>query len=230
MTASSLDPRRERIDAAAANVRRRVTVELGRDSEPQACAATCRSVVGVIEAEFATLQSAGAGIACASGCTFCCHLRVGVYVHEALALLSHLRTSAPRAQAAAIEERIIGNARMIDRMTAAEHNAARIPCAFLVKGCCSAYDVRPSACARYHSLSRARCEYAYDHPQDIGTPRNSRPALAELQALGSAVDSATAASLEDLGLSTTKAELHQLLRTLIENPEAVDRWRAGEAV
>jgi Fe-S-cluster containining protein len=207
---------RERIQAAAANVRRQVADQLGRSSEPQACAAACRSVVDVIEAEFATLQSAGAGIACASGCTFCCHLRVGVYGHEALALLSHLRTSAARAQAAAIEKQIISNARAIDGMTAAEHNAARIPCAFLVDGRCSAYDVRPSACARYHSLDRARCEHSYDHPQDIGTPRNSRPALAELQALGSAVDSATEASLDDVGLSTTKAELHQALRTLIE--------------
>jgi Fe-S-cluster containining protein len=207
---------RERIQAAAANVRRRVALEVGRSSEPQACAEACRSVVAIIEAEFATLQSAGAGIACASGCTFCCHLRVGVYVHEALALLSHLRTSAAREQAAAIEKQIISNARAIDGMTAAEHNAARIPCAFLVEGRCSAYDVRPSACARYHSLSRARCEYSYDHPQDIGTPRNSRPALAELQALGSAVDSATEASLGEAGLSATKAELHQTLRTLIE--------------
>jgi Fe-S-cluster containining protein len=207
---------RARIQAAAANVRRHVTVELGRGSEPQACAVTCRRVVDVIEAEFATLQSAGAGIACASGCTFCCHLRVGVYAHEALALLSHLRTSAAREQAAAIEKQIVSNARAIDRMTAAEHNAARLPCAFLVDGRCSAYDVRPSACARYHSLSRARCEYSYDHPQDIGTPRNSRPALAQLQALGSAVDSATEASLDELGLPTTKTELHQALRTLIE--------------
>jgi Fe-S-cluster containining protein len=218
---------RERIDAAATTVHRRGTEELGR-RETAACAATCRHVVDVIEAEFETLQADGAGIACAPGCTFCCHLRVGVFAHEALALLDHLRASAARDEAAAIEKRILENARAIDGKTAAEHNAARIRCAFLVNGRCSAYEVRPSACARYHSLSRARCEYSFDHPQDIGTPRNSRPALADLQAFGAAVDSATEAALKEAGLSTAKSELHQLLRIFIEDPSGVDRWRAGE--
>ena len=61
-------------------------------------------------------------------------------------------------------------------------SAANLRCALLVDGRCAAYEARPSACARYHSLSRARCKYSYEHPEDIGTPRNSRPALEKASA------------------------------------------------
>ena len=115
-------------------------------------------------------------------------------------------------------------------MTVEQHRAANLPCAFLVDGRCAAYETRPLACARYHSLSRARCEHAFDHPEDLGTPRNARPALAELQAFGDAVADTTEAALEEAGLSASKGELHQLLRALLESQSLVERWSAGEDV
>jgi Fe-S-cluster containining protein len=218
---------REHVEAAAANVYRHATEHLGRGRDTTTCDALSRHGVVVIDAELERLKADGAGIACASGCNFCCHLRVGIFAHEAIALLNHLRTALARGEAAATEERILENARRIDDLSVAQHNAARIPCAFLVAGRCSVYDVRPLACVRYHSLSRARCEFSYEHPHDIGTPRNSRPALVDLQAFGAAVDSATEAALERAELSAAKAELHQLLRSLMEDPSAAERWLCG---
>jgi hypothetical protein len=49
----------------------------------------------------------------------------------------------------------------------------------------------------------------------------------ELQAFGAAVASATEAALGQAGLATTRSELHQLLRTLLQDPTAVERWQAG---
>ena len=143
-----------------------------------------------------------------------------MFAHEAVALLRHLRTKVPHAEAAAIEQRVLANARTIDGWTPEQHRAANLRCALLVDGRCAAYEARPSACARYHSLSRARCEHAFDHPEDIGTPRNSRPALVELQNLGIALDSALEAALVDAGLPATKGELQQTLRALLEDSSA----------
>jgi Fe-S-cluster containining protein len=182
--------------------------------------AVCKQVVAALETEFAAQRAAGARIACGAGCAFCCHQRVGVFVHEAGALLQHLRTILPSDEAAAIEQRILANARTIDGWTAEQHRSANLRCALLVDGRCAAYEARPSACARYHSLSRARCEYSYEHPKDIGTPRNSRPALAELQELGAALDSGTEAALADAGLPAAKGEFHQTLRALLEDSSA----------
>ena len=116
--------------------------------------------------------------------------------------------------------RVLANARTIDGWTPEQHRASNLSCALLVDGRCAAYAARPSACARYHSLSRARCEHSFQHPQDIGTPRNSRPALADLQELGDALDFGVEAALVDAGLPPAKDELHQTLRALIEDPSA----------
>ena len=197
---------------------------LRRGCDAASCVAACRHTVGVVETELAARRTEGAAIACAPRCTFCCHQRVGVYAHEAIALLSRLRAPASRADAAAIETRIVANARAVDGMTVEQHRAANLPCAFLVDGRCAAYDVRPLACARYHSLSRARCEHTFEHPEDVGTPRNARPVLAELQTFASSVEAATEAALAEAGLSAAKGELHQLLRALLERPDLVERW------
>jgi len=209
----------EGIQAAAAGLRRDAGRRLvARDAA--ACSEVCQRVVAALEAELGAQRASGARIACAAGCTFCCHQRVGVFAHEAVALLRHLRTQVPQADAAEIEQRVLANARTIDGWTAEQHRAANLRCALLVDGRCAAYAARPSACARYHSLSRARCEHSFEHPEDIGTPRNSRPALADLQELGNALDSGMEAALTDAGLPATKGELHQTLRALLEDPSA----------
>jgi hypothetical protein len=200
-----------------------------RTGDAGACAAVSRNTLGVLEAEVAAQRAAGAKIACEAGCAFCCHQRVGVFAHEAAALLRELRNRLSPADAEAIERQILANARTIDGWTPERHRAANLRCALLVEGRCAAYEARPSACARYHSLSRARCEYSYEHPEDIGTPRNSRPALAALQDLGNAVESSLEAALVDAGLPAAKGELHQTLRALLENPTAAAGLRPSSA-
>jgi hypothetical protein len=191
-----------------------------RARDAAACGAVGRSVVAALDAAFAAQRAGGARIACAPGCAYCCHQRVGVFAYEAVALLQQMRSTLPLAEAGAIERRILVNASTIDGWTPEQHRAANLRCALLVDGRCAAYAARPSACARYHSLSRARCEHSFDHPEDIGTPRNSRPALAELQELGNSLDSAMEAALADAGLPATKTELHQTLRALLKDSSA----------
>jgi Fe-S-cluster containining protein len=219
-----------RADRDAAAARERDVERLGVNRDAAACSAAARGVLDALETEYEAHAADGAAIACAPRCSFCCHLRVGVFAHEAIALLEHVRTALPAAEAAALEQRIVANARLIDGLTPAEHYARRLACAFLVDGLCAVHSARPSSCARYHSMSRARCEQAFANPRDMGTPRNSRPVLLELQKAGNALDGATCAGLERGGLHATKAELHLLLAALIEDPALVERWRAGEDV
>jgi Fe-S-cluster containining protein len=206
---------RGHLHAATTATYEHTAAELGRSRAPATCAAVCRRLNGVIDGELAGALNAGAAVACAPGCDFCCHLRVEVFPHEAAALLEHLQSRTTAAAAAATRERILANALRIDGLTAAEHRAAAIPCALLVDGRCSAHDVRPSACAVYHSLSRERCEHSFRHPEDIGTVRNARPALLELQVMGSALIEATQAGLTAAGLDGEQRELHQALRALL---------------
>lgn len=202
---------------AAASPDRDAIAQLAADRTPAGCDTLARHLLGAIDTSFAAARAAGAPIACAAGCTFCCHQRVGVFPHEAAALYRYLRTHLSPAEATAIEQRILGNAARIDALTADEHRRANIACAFLQDGRCSAYAVRPQACAAYHSTSRPHCEYAYEHPDDMGTPKNARPALLELKLFSAALLDNTRAGLEAVGLPAAQGELHQLLRDLIED-------------
>jgi Fe-S-cluster containining protein len=208
---------RERLNAATTAAFDRTAGELGRSCDSATCASLCRSLNGAIEREWAAFTDEGAVIACTPGCDYCCHLRVEVFQHEAAALLDHVRTRAEPAEAAAIERRILANAERVDGLTAEQHRSAGIACAFLVAGRCAAHDVRPSACAAYHSLSRERCEQSFRRPQDIGTARNSRPVLLDLQVFGSALIEATQAGRKQAGLAGEQQELHQALRALLAN-------------
>lgn len=197
------------------------------DPGPAACESLSRHLLGVLDRESDVARSTGAAIACAAGCTFCCHQRVGVLPHEAIAIVRYLRTNVAQEDAAAIERQVHRNASRIDAMTAEEHRRANIPCAFLRDGRCSVYAVRPLACASYHSMSRNRCEEAYNRPEDMGTPRNARPVLLDLKRYSEALLASVQAALEAAGIETATGELHQLLRALLEDPEAADRGCAG---
>lgn len=207
---------REQSSPAATATYEHTAATLRESRDGATCAALCRRLNGVIDEKIDALQRAGASVSCAPGCAFCCHLRVDVFPHEASALLHHLRTRVAPERAARIEERIRANARRIDALSPKEHRSAGIACAFLESGLCSAHEVRPAACATYHSLSRERCEHSFRHPEHIGTTRNTRPALLELQTFGGAQIEATAAASKDAGIASTPAELHQSLRALLD--------------
>ncbi len=207
---------RQQSAAAATATFEHTATALRKAADGATCAALCGRLNGVIDAKIEALAQEGAAVACRPGCDYCCHLRVDVFAHEAAALLHFLRTRASPHEAAVIEQRIRANAARVDSLTAAQHRSAGIACAFLRNGRCSAHDVRPSSCAAYHSLSRERCEHAFHHQSDIGTARNARPALLEVQVFGTAQIEATRLGVSDAGLAGEQAELHQALRALLD--------------
>lgn len=211
---------RERLNGATTAVYERTVTALTASRDAATCAGLCRQLNGAVDEQVAAAARDDVGVACAPGCNFCCHLRVEVFRHEAAALLHALRTTIAAADAAAIRERIMANAARVDGMSAAQQRAARMPCAFLAGGRCGAHDVRPSACAAYHSLSRERCEHSFNHPEHIGTPRNSRPASLELQVFGTALIEATQAGCKDAAAESGQQELHQTLRSLLADEQA----------
>jgi Fe-S-cluster containining protein len=221
---------RERIDAAGAAAFERTSSALAAGLDATASAALCAETNAALEAEFARFAADGAPVACRAGCAFCCHQRVGVFPHEALSLWYALRAELSAPLAAEIERRVRANAARVEAVTEQEHRAANLPCAFLVDGRCSAYAHRPSVCASFHSMSRARCEHAFGRPEEMGTPRNSRPVLLDLKAVADAVSEATANALRAAGLDSRKLELSQAVRALLDDAEAAQRWRAGGAL
>ncbi len=190
---------------------------LGRSTDVDACVALVTRVDALLEQAAQHLQQAGATLACKVGCNFCCHLRVPVRPHEAIALFRYLQSRMPAGTADRVR------ARLREYTAAAVAASARRPCAFLVDGECAAYEVRPGACAAYHSLSRQRCEQSFQEPQrPAGTV-----ALESLKVVAMALEDGVDAALQSQGLSHLPGELHTAVAALLADPALIARWRAG---
>jgi Fe-S-cluster containining protein len=189
---------------------------LGVSTDVDACVALAARIDGLLEQAHESFRDSGASIACSAGCTFCCHLRVMVMPHEAIALFRHLGSGMPRPTA----ERV--RARLRERPRAGAEAASK-PCAFLVDGLCSAYEVRPSACASFHSLSRDRCRENFEGSAAAG----ATPVLQSFQYVATEMEAGVEAALADAGLSPARIELQEAVGSLLRDPSLIARWRSG---
>jgi Fe-S-cluster containining protein len=169
------------------------------------------------------LQMGGAALACRAGCNFCCHLQVQVHPHEAIALFRYLQSQMPRQIADQVRAKLKEYTRPPDGATDGSARSQRRPCAFLVAGECAAYEVRPSACAAYHSLSRERCEQSFVDP----SLPTSTAALQSLQVVAASLEDGVCSELQVQGLKAACDELHSAVAALLANPALIARWRAG---
>jgi Fe-S-cluster containining protein len=200
---SADDPRAFALDA--------VRDTLGKSTDVDSCVALTERIDALTTQAIEYFQ----GVACRKGCSFCCHLRVMVYAHEAIALFRYLNSRIPAEQAAIIRQRLAENAK---------RGAPKTACAFLVEGTCAAYPVRPGACSGYHSLSREDCERAHsDSSVTI-------PMLQGLHHIATSLDEGLDQALAAAGLSNHRVELHAALAALIRNPTLMERWRSGRAL
>jgi len=198
------------------------TLKNGTDVD--SCTALVAKADRRFEATFAHLTKEGAPIACKPGCSFCCHLRVTVAPHEAIALFRHLKSQIPAALAQEIEERVLANAARIAHMTEEQHWSQNLKCAFLVEGTCSAYRARPMACALHHSLDVDACEASYENPADhsVGIRK-----LAVIEQTMAATGAGMKRALEGLGLSADPMELHIAVAAVLRDQSLIARWRSG---
>jgi len=188
---------------------------LGASTDVDACLELVGRVDQLMAQAAQHLQQAGARLACRAGCNFCCHLRVMILPHEAIALFRYLQSRMPPLLAQGVRTQL-------RKYVAGTPDRGR-PCAFLVAGECAAYEARPSACAAYHSLSKERCEQSF---QDPSLP-TSTVALRSLQAVATALEDGIGAELVAQGLSQARIELHTAVAALLANPALIARWRAG---
>jgi Fe-S-cluster containining protein len=188
---------------------------LGRSTDVDSCAQLASRVTRLLEQAAVHLQSADARLACRAGCSFCCHLRVHVLPYEAIALFRYLQSRMPAAVADQVRD-------ALRRHSASPREGPR-PCAFLVDGRCAAYEVRPGACAAYHSTSKERCEQSFRDP----AVASGTVALQGLQAVALALESGIDAAVVNEGLNNTALELHTAVAALLADPGLIARWRAG---
>ena len=199
---------------------RAVRGTLGRSTDVDACVALVGQIDHLLEQAAQHLPQGSAHLACRAGCNFCCHLQVRVLPHEAIALFRYLQSRMAAPSAERVRTKISEYTRAPQP---SGQPAARRACAFLIEGECSAYEVRPSACAAYHSVSKQRCEQSFHDPSlPSGTV-----ALEALMVVALALEEGVSAGLQTQGLSHAPMELHAAVAALLANPALIARWRGG---
>jgi putative zinc- or iron-chelating protein len=169
-----------------------------------------------------TVSGHGVKLACAPGCSYCCHLRVEVQPQEAFALAEWLRRRFDAARLAALVDRLRANV----EATRGPTPRGNVACALLAAdGTCGAYEARPAACRRMHSLDVAACRTAYENPLDASLEVPANAALSHNAAVIAA--QAQQATREE-GLDADSVEMNFALLEALDNPKAWRRWRDGK--
>jgi hypothetical protein len=191
-------------------------LELGRDAGPWLADAVAR-----VEERLPR----GRTVACAEGCTWCCHLKVLVSVPEVLALAASLRADPARLDE--VRARVAEAHRTTRGMTHARRAAAKVPCPLLSSaGRCVAYEARPLACRGAHSYDADACRDAFEHPDEDRPIPFYKPQLQ----IGEAVRAGLGAGAGYIALDGRLLELVAALRVALEVDDAGDRWAEGDAV
>ena len=102
---------------------------------------------------------AGEKIACARGCSWCCHqLIVMTNREDGIAMLEAARDRLSTAEFHEVEANLREQASRIGAMPHEEAESRRWTCPFLRNGECSVYDVRPIACRAVLSSDSNCCK------------------------------------------------------------------------
>ncbi len=122
-------------------------------------------------------STASAGIACKSGCWYCCYFMVEVRSEEALQIVNFVRENFSPERAKRLQDDVADNANALRGLTREEQLTANRKCAFLDDGKCSIYAVRPARCRTFHAKDVSGCKQAWDEPKNLEIPSTLVPEL-----------------------------------------------------
>lgn len=225
MTAAAVAGVRLRVRMAAADALRLHDPAMRAGT---AHAAACRGFDEAWDLARADVERAGA-IACAAGCSACCHQHVAVHAIEAIAIAGRLADEA----AAPLRARLAATDAVTGAMDAATRRRARRGCAFLdPDGSCAIHAVRPLRCRGLHSRDAALCRSHTEDPDAAAAERARRtgdhPAFPRLPVeLADAALGALAAAADARGIAREGLELGRALQLLLEAPARAAAVMAG---
>src|SRR5262245_51066447 len=157
-------------------------------------------------------------LACAEGCAWCCHKRVGVAVPEVIRIADYLRAALTPAQMHEVLERI--------EQTLEKRRQRALgpqPCPLLAEGRCVAYAVRPLTCRGFNSSDAGLCQSAI--MENSGAVVPIYPPQLRLMNL---VLDGMRAGLTETGLKGELLELAGALGIALRSENVVEDWLQGK--
>jgi Fe-S-cluster containining protein len=164
-------------------------------------------------------------VACCAGCFYCCHGKVDVQPGDAFVIADFIKQNFLPQDREAVLAKAKSNWEKIAPLTASEHFHTQLPCPLLVDRKCSVYNVRPTLCRSYHSVSAEACRRKFEQPQNDGFANEPIQELA-VAAAGATMGITSAFSAK--GLDSLPYDLNGALVEALSNPSSERRWRDGK--
>ncbi|MGO4998348.1 YkgJ family cysteine cluster protein [Oceanisphaera sp. W20_SRM_FM3] len=166
-------------------------------------------------------------VACRSGCSHCCHLRVVAFPHEIVAIYFHLNRTLNKEQLDEVKSKIKSQFNIVEGLSESEHFTTNVECPLLVSNKCSVYKVRPIACAGYHSASEAACRKSNENPEVVGIESGGIP-MVQIIHDEKAIQNTVATQV--INAERDDNEQYELIRglhQLFNNPSRIQKWKNG---
>lgn len=212
-------------EAITARVRASIASALDGEHTPEALVeAATRAHAELDEAGQRVIDRHALTIACAAGCSYCCHVHADVTVPEILAITRHLHSIWSEPARRALHDRLALHVARVEHLDDDERWAAKIPCALLDDaGRCSIHAARPLRCRAFNAGAVEPCREAFHGDLEAIPARIPR-----LDRAHDAAEAGYDAALVDAGLSAAAHRLETGLLVALDDPGAGARWLAGE--
>lgn len=202
--------------------RARVGVKLGAGVDS---ANVCAAIDALTALGDANAVSGNCRTACSRGCSYCCHMRAVVTAPEIVRIAAFIKEAFSVEEREVLARRVATTDEQARGMSDEAWGKARLPCPLLVAGECSVYSVRPLDCRAYNSCSVAACRGAFESYADWDVPVD-----AEHQSYYKSLQAGLLQALAGSERSSSLLELTAALRLILEEPDVIGRWCAGENV
>lgn len=153
-----------------------------------------------------------APLACTKGCDTCCHSLVQVNPLFAILAVHEARHTFPPERLQVLKERLASTPAF---------------CPFLFDGSCSIYAARPMVCRGYYSLNFDLCRQGEFCEKHLGYQGDQAHAAHQLMIFLFALEKRLESIETELGLQGDPVFLNVAARTLLDTPDAPERWLAG---
>ena len=163
-------------------------------------------------------------LACKKGCSTCCSRPVVATAPSVLRLATWLRARLRPEQLGELLRRVAAIDDVTHGKTMTPKERPPTPCALLVDGACSAYEVRPFVCRAWNAVDAEDCKRALSKDGlEMRFDLYQRTTYAS-------VEQGVKSALSDAGLDGADLELMAALRVALEREDASRAWLAGEPV
>jgi hypothetical protein len=166
--------------------------------------------------------------ACQAGCSWCCYMEVFAGAPEVLRVAAYIREQFSLEEQAAARERVAARCTELDRERDSPCARLTTPCGMLVDGSCAVHPARPIRCAAWSSLDAEQCRRWHEWSGE-GEPVAVTTFIPQSEIMVG-THAGLLEGLAALGYQAELLEFNRALAIALDNPDAGERWLAGEPV